>query len=116
MRGCVCLPEIMQAEGGEHNGETANNGEGEEYGAPAIQIGLYAAERGADGPGATAIAMPTMPIAMPRRASGKMENTVICSTGHITPVPHGLKEAAEERQRERRAEPRQHRAEREHDH
>ena len=37
--------------------------------------------------GATAIAMPTMPIAMPRRASGKMENTVICNTGHITPVP-----------------------------
>ncbi len=37
--------------------------------------------------GATAIAMPTMPIAMPRLSSGKIENTVICRTGHMTPVP-----------------------------
>ena len=37
--------------------------------------------------GATAIAIPTTPIAMPRRSSGKIENTVICRTGHMTPVP-----------------------------
>ena len=115
MRGCVCLPEIMQAEGGEHNGETANNGEGEEYGAPAIQIGLYAAERGADGRShghrhaddAHRHASPC------QRENG--EHSDLQHRPHHAGA-HGLKEAAEERQRERRAEPRQHRAEREHDH
>ena len=37
--------------------------------------------------GATLIAMPTVPMAMPRRSSGKIVNTEICSTGHMTPVP-----------------------------
>ena len=37
--------------------------------------------------GAMLIAMPTLPIAIPRRVTGNTEKTVICKTGHITPVP-----------------------------
>ena len=37
--------------------------------------------------GATLIAIPTVPIATPRRDIGITENTAICSTGHKTPVP-----------------------------
>ena len=37
--------------------------------------------------GATLMAMPTVPIAMPRRDNGYIEKTVICRTGHITPPP-----------------------------
>lgn len=105
----------MQSEHGEQDRDAADDGERQEDGPPAVHIRLQAAKRWANSRRnghrhADDAHRHATPVERENREYGDLQNR-----------PHDaradcLKETAEQRERERGAEPCEHRADREHDH